>query len=279
MKRDFEIVIRPDKRLKQLQLLVAEWSERTEHLLKMIPYLAADHVRKDMMDRIPKGEDWAAYRSSLGVAQVTGAPVGLAAYVLRSDLKDRRVKQLDAPKTLLYVKPLKRMGRVKPEILILEKYSPWTVQLLPFMPKRGEASVISRRVHPREIARVEKDRTRDRPQWRRALDRAGHREVKKDKRLKIPKKMHTIPDVAFEALRLEFGLGGVKGVPHWRPALHRLISTGLRSMFRRDPHLVHVLTRRSFRGWKTWPPRTRHKVRMGDMRNYLPFQRKLGIHV
>jgi hypothetical protein len=147
------------------------------------------------------------------------------------------------------------------------------------MPKRGDALVISRRVNKREVERIEKIRMKDRPKWRRELDRVGVREVKKDRRLKIPKKVRVLPDVAFEALRLEFGLGGVKSKPHWRPSIRRLIATGIKSMIRRNNKLKQVFTDLGFRGWKKWPPKTRNKVRMAEARNYLPFQRKLGIRI
>jgi hypothetical protein len=147
------------------------------------------------------------------------------------------------------------------------------------MPKRQDALVISRRVSKHEADRITKARMKDRPKWRHELNRYGHREIKKDRRLNISKKVHALPDVAFEALRMEFGLGGVKPKPHWRPSIRKLIAIGFKSMLRRDPRLKQTFLRPGFQGWKHWPPKTKHKVRMAEARNYLPFQRKLGIRI
>jgi len=279
MKQSFEIVIRPDRKTRQLQLLSAQWDKRTARFQKLIPYLAAEYVRRDMLERIPKTEDMAAYRASLGVAQVTGGPKEINAYALRSNMRHRRVRKVDAPKTVLYIRSKRQLRRVKPEVRVLERFSPWTLQTLPFMPKRNDALVISRRVSKQEADKVAKLRTADRPQWRHELNRLGKREVKKDRRLKVPKKAHIVPDVAFEALRMEFGLGGVKPKPHWRPSIRKLIAIGFKSMLRRDPRLKYTFTRLGFQGWKHWPPKTKTKIRLAEARNYLPFQRKLGIRI
>lgn len=278
MTRDgFEIRILPDRRGKRVERLLPQWLKRTAHFQKYLPYLAAKYVLNELLERIPKTEEWFPYRASLEIAKVTGTPRELSAYTLRSNVRDRRVRQVDAPKTVLYIRSKSRLRRVKPEIEILEKYSPWTLQTLPFMPKRGDALVITRRVSKREVAEIEKQRMKDRPKWRRDLDRAGHREINKDNKLKLSPKARMLPDVAFEALRLEFGLGGVKGKPHWRPSIRQLKTTGFKSMLRRDRSLKRAFTDPNFRGWKRWPPKTRHKVRSGEARNYLPFQKKLGI--
>lgn len=277
MTRDFSFIVKPDRRGKKIDRLLPQWEERTERFHRYLPYLAAKYVLGELLELIPKTEEWAPYRASLEIAKVSGTPRDIVAFALRSNVRDRRVRQVDAPKTVLYIRSKNRLRRVKPEIEILEKYSPWTLQTLPFMPKRGDALVITRRVSKREVTEIEKKRTKDRPKWRRELDQSGHREVKKDNKLKLPKKAQMIPDVAFEALRLEFGLGGVKGKPHWRPSIRRLKTTGFKSILRRDRHLKQAFTDPNYRGWKRWPPRTRHKVRIGEARNYLPFQKKLGI--
>ena len=277
MKKGFAIEIRQDPETLKAYRLVAEWEERTARVMKHLPVLVADYTRKEMLELIPKGEEWSAYRRSLEVARISGMPVGTAGVVLHANMRSRQVRRVDVPRTVLYIRSTRKLRRVKPEITILERFSPWTLQTLPFMPKRGEALVVSRRVSKREVEQVEKDRLKDRTKWRRELDRAGVKEVKKDRQLQIPKKVRALPDVAFEALRLEFGLGNVKQKAHWRPALRRLKSGGIKSMIRLNRKLRLAFTDLDFRGWKRWPKKTRNKVRMSEARNYLPFQKKLGI--
>jgi hypothetical protein len=249
------------------------------HLQKLLPYLAAVHIHEQLLERIPGNDDWAAYRSSLQLARIIGSPKGVTSYALRIAPHARRVKKTDIDRTVLYVQRNRRMRRVKPEIVVLEKFNPWTVQTLPFTPRRSQALIVSRKVTKREAEKVAKDREKDRRKWSKALAHHGRREVKKDQRLDIPKKVHALPDIAFEALRLEFGLGGVKGSPHWRPALRQFLAFGLRSLLKQDHQIKRILKDSKYRAWKRLPPRVRHSVRMTEVKNYLPFQKKLGIHV
>lgn len=272
-RRGLEIRIELDPKFRKAAELVREWPARTSRFRRVVPYLAAHYVRDKILEFLPTQDDLAPYRSAIEVVGVSGGAV----YAVRVSARKRRVKKVDIPRTVLYVQANKRLSRTLPEIAVLEQYSPWTVQTLPFTPKRSEALVVSRKVSRREVERIAKARMRDQQEWQKALSKAGRREVRKDKRLDIPKKVHALPDVAFEALRLEFGLGGVKGQPHWKPAIRDFLSSGLKGMLRQDRRLVHLFTKKSFTAWKRWPPRTATKIRMGELRNYLPFQKKLGI--
>lgn len=272
-----EIEIKLDKRFSNTAKLLKEWPERTARFRRVVPYLAAHFAREKILELLPKQDQWAPYRTALEVVGVTGAPRGSSIYAVRASSKRRRVKDVDIPRTVLYVQANKRLRRTKPEIVVLEKFSPWTIQTLPFTPKRSEALVISRKVSKREVTRIQKMRRRDRQVWQKALSKTGRRETKKDNRLDIPVKVQALPDIVFEALRLEFGLGGVKARPHWKPAVQELVGSGIRAMLRQDKRFVYLFTKKNFTAWKRWPPKTPVKIRMGTLRNYLPFQKKLGI--
>lgn len=278
MKRSngFEIKIKQDRSTNALELLIEQWPERAEHIRRFVPYLAAHFVLRKILEKLPSQDDWAAYRSALEVVSVIGAQRGLSVYALRASHHRRKVRQVEVSRTILHVRPNRKLRRVKPEITILEKYSPWTVQTLPFTPKRSDAIVISRKVGKKEADKVAKARMKDRPAWRKALDHVGRREVHKDKRLEIPNKVKALPDVAFEALRLEFGTGGMKSIPHWKPAIRELISTGMRSILREDPRIKRAFTRAGFTGWRRWPPRSKRKTRMSELKSFASFQKKLG---
>ena len=63
--------------------------------------------------------------------------------------------------------------------------------------------------------------------WKVELERLG---VRPKVKLVIPPKARVLPDVAFEALRIEFGLAGKDSRSHWRPALRLLASQGIPRM-------------------------------------------------
>ncbi len=270
---DFVIQIRPDRRTRRALELFEQWPERTRRLQALLPHLAAEYVLAEILEKLPKGEEWSPYRDSLEVARVAGMPPDTSATVVRSNVHSRRVRRLDVPRTLLYVRAKRRL-KTKPEVSVLEKYSPWTLQTLPFTPSRRDALLVTRRAGTRAVEKVAQERLKDRRKWKRELVRAGIK-VKDDREVRIPRTVRALPDVAFEALRLEFGWGP-EHKAHWKPAIRRLIVSGIKSMLRQG-QMKRALTSVSFRGWKRWPPRTRYKVRMSEARNYLPFQRKLGI--
>jgi hypothetical protein len=265
--------VKPDRRAKRTRKLVSEWPARTRGVCRFVAHWAAQYVHAELLEKIPKG-DWDAYRESLKVARVSGDLGGATAFAVYSSPKARKVREVDEPKTLLYIRSRRRLKRVKPEIEVLEKYSPWTLQTLPFTPKRSDAQVISRTATEREVNKVTRARQKDRKLWRPELIRLGVPvPITRVEAAQLPR---TVPDVAFEATRLEFGFG-VKGVPHWRPAIARLTGAGL-SELRRDPGVRSAFTKPAFTDWRGWEKiDTSTRIRSGDARKFLPFQTKLGI--
>jgi hypothetical protein len=77
---------------------------------------------------------------------------------------------------------------------------------------------------------------------------------------------------------LEFGLGGIKAKPHWRPAIRSLAKEGIRRILKK-PEFKKALTVPAYSGWTNWPTGT--KVRISDKvaKGYVPFQKRLGINV
>jgi hypothetical protein len=74
---------------------------------------------------------------------------------------------------------------------------------------------------------IVEDRKKDQGMWKAELERLG---VRPKVKLVIPPKARVLPDVAFEALRIEFGLAGKDSRAHWRPALRALASQGIPRM-------------------------------------------------
>lgn len=261
-----------DHNTKAARKLVAEWPARTRGVRRFVAHWAAERVRADLLDKIPR-DGWKAYRSALTVSRVEGDLGGMEAFTVYADSKARRVREVDEPQTLLYIRSRRRLKRVKPEIQVLEKYSPWTLQTLPFTPKRSDAQLISRTVTKREVKKVTKARMKDRKKWRHELIRLGVPvPTTRVEAIQLPK---VVPDVTFEAMRLEFGLG-VKGVPHWRPAVQG-VGTGVGSL-KRDPSIRGAFTKPGFTDWKSWEKiDTSTRIRSGDAGKFIPFQQKLGI--
>jgi hypothetical protein len=277
MKSDgLAVQIRLSGKGKKTLRLLKQWPKRTERIRRLIPYLASKYVHQKILEKIPNEADWTAYRSSLETVKVSGVGKGISAHALRAAPRSRRVRDSDIKLTVLYVQPTKRPSRVKPEIEILKKYSPWTAETLPFLPKKSEALVVSRKVSKRVRSNVAKAREKDRPEWRKELTRVGRPEDKKTK-LDLPPRISAVPDVALDALRLEFGYRGAKSVPHWKPAIRELMANGVRSLFRTDRRIIQTFQDLRFKAWKRWPPSVSQTIGLPEARKYVPFQNKLGI--
>jgi hypothetical protein len=277
MRGFFEIVPDADYHRTLRLLHRREWARRQSYTMARLVHQTATEVKELVSERIPTKDDYATYASSMEVVKVAGVrPEEGVAYAIRVKPKARRVRQVDSKKVVLYIRPRRRLARVPPQIEVLEKYNPWTLDTLPFMPKKREALVIMRRVNGREVTKIGEQRKRDKPQWRKELTRVGAPPAKAAHKPKLGRHTKALPDVAFEALRLEFGLG-VQPRPHWRPALHQFLPGGFRSMLRKMPGLQAALTNPKFSGWRKGPPKTRNRIRVQDAMSFVPFERKLNV--
>lgn len=256
--------------------LVQDWADRIPRLRAMVAFTAARTAEMEIRSAVPSDKALASYRRTIELAEIIGLPPGESGYAVHVPFKRISVGEVDKSKTVLYVRPRRKTGKVPPEVRILECYSPWTVDTLPFVPRQSDALVVSRQVNEREVTKIAKDRKKDRPRWRAELMRVGGREEKKSARMAATKKMKAVPDTAFEALRLEFGLGGTKAKPHWRPALQK-VRAGVPGLASRMKSLTDTMTTLSYRGWMHWPPEVAKKIREIDAREYVPFQEKLGV--
>jgi hypothetical protein len=260
-----------------LDKLLREWPKRLEHVKAQLTYLATEYVHEEIQSRIPNDQEYGSYRRGLTFSRVMGTGKDVV-YAVHINPKSTKVRKIEAKNTLLYVKAKRRSRRTPPEIAVLERYNPWTVRTLPFAPNKRWAIVVSQKANPTTVAKVEAKRQHQRPEWRRALTEVGVRTIKKDQGIKLSKKLEALPDVALDGIRLEFGLGN-RAEPHWRPAILGLRKTFFRRLLRtrRGKELIAALTNSRFKKWTKWPKRMRGKLRAGEAKKFVGFQKRLGI--
>jgi hypothetical protein len=256
--------------------MVKEWPARAKALQRKVAHRAAEMTLESIKEKVPKTDAWQAYRTALEIAQVNVNPQDGDAFMVRANPKARTVRNVDASDTLLYVRGHNRLKKISQKVRILEKYSPWTLQTLPFTPDRSEARIVSRKVSKREADKIASRRLKERHKWRSELSREGVRPL--PIRSKEAKVVKTVPDVAFEAMRMEFGIGQ-KAVPHWRPAAANVLRNGIGEM-KRDPQMQAALGDPRFTGWKRWGKiKAKKSVGVGEAKKLLSFQKRLGIRV
>lgn len=253
---------------KKTQALVRQLPERGRALRANVAYRVAHMVVERVRHYMPGGDELRSYRDSLKERAVAGTPSS-DVFLVRSEAS--RTESVDPASTLFFIRPRKRRrARMARAVEVLARFGPWTASTLPFLPTRRQASVVFRRVTAREVRGVAKQREEDAPRWRRALARAGVRATAKAPMTWAKAPSGVIPDVAFEALALEFG--PLHPRPHWRPALRDAVRSV--SSLHRNRELVKLLTDPADTGWKRATPRLR-RVRSLELRKYVAFQRRL----
>jgi hypothetical protein len=200
-------------------------------------------------------------------------------YIIRSLPRGRSIAKAESENAVIYVSAKNNLMRSVPkETALLEAYSPWTLETLPYPPDPKTADVISRRVSRREVTRVRRMRLRDRPEWRRQMIKEGIRVAQPGLRPRVGD-TQAVPDTAFESLRLEFGLGGEPAKPHWRKAILKLALRGGTGMIARKREFTKAMTSLSFKSWERWPKRITGFASVAEAKRYVPFQKRLGLRL
>lgn len=261
-----------------MMLLVKSWPKRTEAMKAEFTREAAESTRKDLLQRLPTGALSKAYKKGLKTSEVTGTTRGAKAHALHLEVKASRVNSSDATKTVFDIK--QKLGPMRPSkaVLVLQKYNPWTLDTLPFKPSDKVARVLKRSATDREVDRIRKARKRDQPRWRAELAVAGAASLKT--KAGTHKEMKAVPDIAHDALREEFSLGGVGGKAHWRPALIKLARKTIPKQASQKGKFDKVMSDPHNKDWLGWPGSSKgKKIPLKYLDRFKGFQDKLGLNM
>lgn len=248
-----EFFLKQDAYNKKIYDLVAELPDRVQAIINVFPDRIAEDVLNELIRTAPK--DIPRYPKMLKLVQLDAQGIDSTVGIIVPGYEQSyRLRASDAAAVLLYVKPREfKNQKPDPGAVILAEHSPWTMATLPYEIHRMQGSIKSRRVHPREVQKIEKKRKSELPTVVRKLKDVGI----------YPKRTHPVlmqrrvtRDVAFEVLRKEFGIN-TKHQAHWRPALRaaRRKYVGKTLM-----KLVRWLTVPSERRWKKRVTRKREKA-------------------
>jgi len=255
--------------------LTTEWPKRAQAARNRFLVLAVSKIYETLIENIPN--DHKDLRDSLQLSRITGLPDSFFGLVIHSRVKWSKLDKSSVDSCVLYVSAKAKLSqRVPPEVRVLEEHSPWTVDTLPFQPDVKVATVVSRKVRSSTVDRVRANRKQDRGRWIRKLNKLGIRETRKDKRFSE----HTtraVSDLEFESVRLEFGLGGSRAIPHWRPAILKVNSRGGVTAITRRREFMKAFLTPGFGRWKLWLKTVHPKASLRRVGRYHSFQTKLGI--
>lgn len=224
------------------------------------------HVMDDVKARLPR--DQTELRDSLQLGVLPGRdPI----YAVRSVAKRQKLNKREGGTTLLYVQRSSSFLRNPAGgVQVLIRHNPWTLDTLPYMPKRKDAVIVKRRADKKEVKKVRKMRMRDKVKWKASLDNAGIRQTAQLK----PSQIEALSDLGHQSIQMEFGLGS-QSAPHWRPAVLWAFRGGAMEVFG-HPDIMRAMVDPKFTKWKSWKAPARHFTQK-QIEELVPFQQKLGI--
>jgi hypothetical protein len=274
----FSISIGPSPKAKEvLNMVNLTWTKRAKAMQAQMTYDAAESTRKTILSKLPTGREFRDYRKKLRVSKVEGVAGGYA-HSVHVPVSPREVHKNDSASHVLYVRVKENAKGPRRKLYVLQRHSPWTVDTLPFKPSSGDAVVVKRKVREDEVERIRRARQKDRPKWRAGLAAAGAAERMGKSKTRTGKKLRAVPDVAFSALRLEFGMGGDKGKAHWRPSILNFMRSELPQISRMPKSkYVRIMTEPKNRDWLAMPTKTRSRVPASEIKNHSEFQDRLGL--
>lgn len=244
-------------------MIQREWPARAKAMARMVAQTAAERTLDTVAAEMPQ------FASSLKLRKVSGLGAGAYGFVVDVDSPPVALNKLKAETTILHVRINRLLARIPQDVQVLADYSPWTSDTLPFVPSSRIATLVSRKVTQAVVDRVADDRRRDAHLWRVALAREGVR-------AKYPEgPAHAAPDVAFESLRREFGLGGEPSSPHWRPAVLAFTRGPSLQQLARGRLIKAVMTAPGNSSWKLTP--STPSIGVMGLKRVSAFQKALGI--
>ena len=273
-RKGFQMSIRMNSNGREAISLVSQWEKRAAYVAEMMPYRSAETSQHYIRSKI-LGTSNRPLRESIEISKIKGLSKHQSGYSVHINMKNPLVRKIRPHRVLLTIRAKHGSFRKDPRVAVLEKHSPWTYDSLPFKPNTSKAIVVVKKASAKEVAAVTEKRRREAVIWKRELSQSGFR-YRPERQLKVPKNIRTLPDVALEAMQLEFGLGGTRPRPAWRLAGVQFKKTGLANL-RRDRHLQESMVKLGSKKWKQGPPRLKNPISVREARDVGNFMKQLGI--
>jgi hypothetical protein len=232
---------------------------------------AAVRLRDEVLLKIPQKPQYSAYRQALRVIE-GGAGDDL---VFGVQAIPTEAEEIDKNTDLITFRPTrKNKNKPDPVVDVLVKYQPWTLDTLPFAPDPEYATLISKRAALPMVKAVSKSRELQRREWTDALVKAGRRVPPRKEEVDTGK-IKGMPDFVYQALALEFGLGGVKATAAWRPALVTVKGMVSKMFADNSAGFAEALLDWQNTEWKKWRTLSAEKMSLDDIATFQGFQNKV----
>lgn len=225
-------------------------------------------IHNELLGKISNLKGPADYKKRVVVAEIRDKG-GKAWWAIAGLSKTLAQNEYDPEEAILNVVPRYALGDGNPIDDILVDLGPWTASTLPFVPSLRQAVVVIKRATPESVDQVRRKNLRQAENITKLME---DHDLEFDTRYKIYDKLKIVPDLAVEAMKLEFGLSE-GGKAHWRPSIEWGKKYAL-DVLRKDTDLLRALTDPKFRGYKV-KKHLEYVMTPTEVKRLEEFQRKL----
>lgn len=195
---------------RELGSMMTTMPQRISAFNRRMSQLTAEAVRDNVMERLPRSPRYQAYRDALEVRRIeqTGEMKGkvIHSYAVIARPQPEDMSLLDIKTTVLYVLGGTLQGDT------LAQYNPYTVDTLPVFKGIEKQRLVYRQVTEGEVSRIRRASLRISNLVLTALSNIGIKARIGAQQTHLS----VLKDIAFQALRMEYGIMGEQSIPIWR---------------------------------------------------------------
>lgn len=230
-----------------LKVLMRDKNARLEAQRIKIVRDFVEEFRRVVEGQLPKTPDMDLYRESIVERELVGAydkRTKEFAYALVAEGRKMDLMSIDEDTHVVYVLPTKEPT---PQLgVLLIEHSPWVRRYMDTdrLQHLDGVKYVHRRVSPEEVEKVA--RKNEQAISEHSKDFAAAHALNLDKEKPQPPK--SVPDLAFLAMRMEFGIG-MPMIPHWHYAAQRA-KLILKGMFSNEKKYTRYINDPRFTQWR-----------------------------
>lgn len=259
--------------MERMRKAFATKDARLNSVKAFVPWYGSDQLVQFLAQKIPNTPKYQGLRRSLVVGKVEGSDKTEAGYALFVNRASPYARQNNSEQKAIYItRNSKNLKKREQWVTILEKFSPWTFQTLPFTPDPTIAKMRLESVRGPALLKIGMQNIRDRTKWAPALAKLGMRSNSKNPETKVNP---TLTDAEQAGFDLEFGAEKSQPMPAWSIGVKR-IARVLIPLMGRDPNLIpRMLLDGDSDKYKQMPPPTRYILPSLQARQLVDFQKRI----
>lgn len=242
----------PDKNYADLKRMIEiELNSRMEAVKRKIVQSVVQNTLAGVQKRAPRDiEGMEHYARDLSYRRIKSKKEPGSAIVYVGKPEEAATK--NPRTTALYIRDMAegKGGKWGEIFSILREYEPFSLYTWPAKIPKDKAFVVYRLTSDREVERIKEKNITDSDEISLRIVRAGINLKQSDFMVPLKGQFEVMRDASYTILRVEYGVGGEKHRPHWRPALKEVKREGQIKNIVSSPDIQKTVSDPRFQGWR-----------------------------